>query len=76
MNHADRRRLVERLLLARAAADVQDAREMARAWLAQHPGDSGIRSATECLGMVEEALRRLGLWDVPPESPHLGRAPP
>ena len=53
---------------AGSLAEIEAARADAEAWLAAHPGDEDVGVATERLRALEEALRAVGLSELPPST--------
>ena len=53
---------------AGSVAEIAAARALADSWLAAHPGDEAVAVAVERLSALEEALRAVGLSELPPST--------
>ena len=55
-------------MAAGAVAEIGAARARAEDWLAAHPGDEAVVAAVARLSALEEALRAVGLSELPPST--------
>jgi hypothetical protein len=53
---------------AGSVAEIAAARALADEWLAAHPGDEAVVAAVGRLSALEEALRAVGLSELPPST--------
>jgi hypothetical protein len=53
---------------AGSLAEIAAACSLADDWLAAHPGDEAVAAAVDRLSALEEALRAVGLSELPPST--------
>jgi aryl-alcohol dehydrogenase-like predicted oxidoreductase len=53
---------------AGSLAEIDETRAQAEAWLAAQPDDEAVTAAVERLSALEEALRAVGLSELPPST--------
>ena len=53
---------------AGSLAEIEAARAQAGEWLSAHPDDEAVTAAVERLSALEEALRAVGLSELPPST--------
>jgi hypothetical protein len=64
----DRDAAVQAAVSAQSLAEIELARELVDAWLADHPHDEELVSVWQRMDALERSLRAVGLTELPPST--------